>query len=268
MAREHRGLFCSANMCSANMREHMFTNFREHPRMQYCCTRTLRTLRTCANIANMVANICSANMCSRTCQITDFVSAIYTHWHMFRHTSGGGSEIQFGRGEWMERHGGAKQWKLTCHTTYQRTWREHAANTKWCGTPHGWSSRASPHCVVVRSTVTQSEPIKSWNLKGLAHFHCCSLDSFTIWTTHKLETQAPDQVALLVAWQFHKFSYKNTQSLSKTPTDDDLQKTTSREHMFSANMREHMFREHVFANTRTQRTYVHEPSKIYIYIYI
>ena len=62
---EHGGLSWSANTCSANMREHMFPIFREHVRMQYRCMRALRTLRTFANIANMVANTCSANICSQ-----------------------------------------------------------------------------------------------------------------------------------------------------------------------------------------------------------
>ena len=104
------------------------------------------------------------------------------------------------------------------------------------------NSSAKPFSVSVRPTVTQSQQLKRRKPKHQTKLHLLSLDSFRNWATEALKC------------------------LSKTPTYDDLQKTTSSEHMFSANMREHMFRKHVFANTRTQRTYVHDPAT-YMYMY-
>ena len=196
--------------------------------------------RTCANIGSpMFANIteCSTverehcehartlrtwlrTYVPRTCvrehaKSLIYMSAICVHWHLFRHTSGGGSEIQFGRGEWMERHGGAKQWKLTYHTTYQRTWREHGAIMRRTrngvehlmaeaqgpcpiaflfvrqlhnqNQPRAGISRAWHISVFASWTVSQSEPLTSWKPKCQTKLRCWSLDSFINWATKTLK---------------------------------------------------------------------------------
>jgi len=249
--------------------------------------------RTCANICSQIsANIpeCSTVACEhcehcehartlrtwlrtyvpRTCvrehaKSVIFVHDIRVHWHMYRQAALMSNLA--GEPEWR---GWGSQSSESCRTTttYQRTWREHSANMlrTWNGVEdpiaeaqdHGRieflfvrqlhnlnnsraeNSSAWPFSVCVRPTVTQSQQLKRRKPKRQTKLRFLSLDSFRNWATKALKC------------------------LSETPTYDDLQKTTSREHMFSANMREHMFSEHVFANTRTQRTYVHDQAKIVV----
>ena len=106
------------------------------------------------------------------------------------------------------------------------------------------NSSVRPSYVFCRSTVTQSEALENWELKPQTRLQFCPFDSLVNLSTPMLEAQA-----------IHHFLIV-------------LKKTTSREHMFPANMSEHMFREHLIQTLRTWRTYVHEATKIYIYIYI
>ena len=115
------------------------------------------------------------------------------------------------------------------------------------------------------STVTPSEALESWKLKRQAWLHFCtcdsytvwdtweletqasgpvtfwSFDSYTIWSTRELETQAPGRVTCLAVWQFRKSEYSNAQSSNARPVYGSLPKTTSLEHVFASNMLEHVF---------------------------